>query len=61
MARLYRGNVPVEQRYGITCWSFTDRDTWINGFFDLKDWPTRFHEQLEEKPAYTRFARELAE
>ncbi|PPK84042.1 endo-1,4-beta-xylanase [Neolewinella xylanilytica] len=61
LARLYRENVPPAQRYGITFWSFTDRDTWINGFFDLKDWPTLYDEQLQKKPAYYGFARGLRE
>ncbi len=61
LAELYRENVPPAQRYGITFWSFTDRDTWINGFFNLKDWPTLYDEQLRKKPAYDGFARGLQE
>ncbi len=61
IARLYRKNVPPAQRYGITFWSFTDRDTWINGFFNLKDWPTLYNERLERKPAYYGFVRGLQE
>ncbi len=61
VARLYRENVPPAQRYGITFWSFTDRDTWIRGFFKLQDWPTLFDEDLERKPAYYGFARGLTD
>ncbi|MGB3801521.1 MAG: endo-1,4-beta-xylanase [Lewinella sp.] len=61
LAELYRENVPPAQRYGITFWDFTDRDTWINGFFDLKDWPTLYDEELKRKPAYEGFARGLTE
>ncbi len=61
IARLYRDNVPPAQRYGITFWSFTDRDTWIRPFFDLQDWPTLFDDELERKPAYYGFARGLVE
>ena len=59
LARIYREEVPAPQRYGITFWDFTDRDTWIKGFFDMGDWPTLFDEELEKKPAYAGFRRGL--
>jgi endo-1,4-beta-xylanase len=59
VARAYREEVPPAQRYGITFWDFTDRDTWIKGFFEIEDWPTLFDENLEPKPAYEGFARGL--
>ena len=52
---MYKEIVPKEQQYGITFWDFTDRDTWINGFFNIKDWPTLFDENLKPKPAYYGF------
>ena len=52
LIKMYRTIVPKEQQYGITFWDFTDRDTWINGFFNLKDWPTIYDENLKPKPAY---------
>lgn len=52
---MYRKIVPKEQQYGITFWDFTDRDSWINGFFNLNDWPTLYDENLEPKPAYFGF------
>lgn len=59
LARLYRECVPADQRYGITFWDFTDKTTWINGFFNLKDWPTLFDEDYRPKPAYRGFVRGL--
>ena len=59
LARIYREEVPADQQYGITFWDFTDRDTWIKGFFDMGDWPTVFDEGLERKPGYYGFRRGL--
>ncbi|CAH0999550.1 Endo-1,4-beta-xylanase A [Neolewinella maritima] len=59
LARIYRQEVPAPQQYGITFWDFTDRDTWIKGFFDMGDWPTVYDENLERKPAYFGFRRGL--
>lgn len=61
VARAYREEVPPAQRYGITFWDFTDRDTWVKGFFEMEDWPTLFDESLAPKPAYEGFARGLRE
>ncbi|OAV44104.1 endo-1,4-beta-xylanase [Lewinella sp. 4G2] len=55
VARIYREEVPPAQRYGITFWDFTDRDTWIKGFFDMGDWPTIFDDSLNRKPGYYGF------
>jgi endo-1,4-beta-xylanase len=59
LARIYREEVPAGQQYGITFWDFTDRDTWIKGFFEMGDWPTVYDEDLEPKPAYYGFRRGL--
>ena len=61
VAKIYKEEVPVSQQFGITFWDFTDRDTWINPFFDLKDWPTIYDEKLEPKPAYFGFRKGLSE
>jgi endo-1,4-beta-xylanase len=61
LARIYREEVPAAQQYGITFWDFTDRDTWIKGFFDMGDWPTLYDEELQPKPAYAGFRRGLEE
>ncbi|WP_233098690.1 endo-1,4-beta-xylanase [Aureibaculum flavum] len=61
LAKMYRTIVPKEQQYGITFWDFTDRDTWINGFFNLNDWPSIYDENLKEKPAYFGFLEGLKE
>ncbi len=58
---MYKEIVPKEQQYGITFWDFTDRDTWINGFFNIKDWPTLYDENLNPKPAYDGFLEGLKE
>lgn len=52
LIQMYKTIVPKAQQYGITFWDFTDRDTWIKGFFNMKDWPTIFDDNLEPKPAY---------
>jgi endo-1,4-beta-xylanase len=52
---MYRKIVPKAQQFGITFWNFNDRDTWINGFFNLTDWPTIFDDKLSPKPAYFGF------
>jgi endo-1,4-beta-xylanase len=59
IAQMYRDIVPEKQRFGISFWGFNDRDTWINHFFNLNDWPTLFDTNLDEKPAYYGFAEGL--
>jgi endo-1,4-beta-xylanase len=61
LVKMYKTIVPKEQQYGITFWDFTDRDTWINGFFNIKDWPTIYDEKLKPKPAYFGFLEGLKE
>lgn len=60
VALLYRKHVPKALQFGITFWDFNDRDTWIKPFFDLKEWPTIYDENLEPKSAYFGFAEGLA-
>ena len=52
---MYRKIVPKAQQFGITFWNFTDRDTWIRPFFNLKDWPSVYDDSLKPKPAYFGF------
>lgn len=59
VAMLYRKHVPKAQQFGITFWDFNDRDTWIKPFFDLKEWPTMYDEDLEPKAGYFGFAEGL--
>ncbi len=60
IAEIYNKNVPPGQRYGITLWGFSDRNTWIRGFFNIMDWPLIFDDNLEKKPAYYGFKEGLA-
>ncbi|WP_020528376.1 endo-1,4-beta-xylanase [Flexithrix dorotheae] len=52
LVEMYKSIVPKAQQYGITLWGFNDRDTWINGFFNLEDKPCIYDENLKPKPAY---------
>ncbi|AOW20138.1 endo-1,4-beta-xylanase [Urechidicola croceus] len=61
LVKMYKEIVPKEQQYGITFWDFTDRDTWIRGFFNLKDWPCIYDDNLQPKPAYYGFLEGLKE
>ena len=61
IVKMYKSIVPKDQQYGITFWDFTDRDTWIKGFFNINDWPTIFDEKLQPKPAYFGFLEGLKE
>jgi endo-1,4-beta-xylanase len=56
---MYQDIVPKEQQYGITFWGFNDRDTWINRFFKMKDWPCIYNENLQPKPAFYGFLNAL--
>ena len=52
LIKMYKEIVPKEQQFGITFWDFTDRDSWIKGFFNMKDWPCIYDDSLQAKPAY---------
>jgi len=60
VALLYRKHVPEAQRFGITFWDFNDRDTWLRGSGNLREWPTVFDDDLEPKLGYYGFAEGLA-
>ncbi len=60
LIRMYKTIVPKAQQFGITFWGFTDRDTWIRSFFNMKDWPTVFDDDLNPKPAYHRMKYSLS-
>tara|TARA_B110000263_G_C15306628_1_gene510734 strand:- start:744 stop:974 length:231 start_codon:yes stop_codon:yes gene_type:complete len=55
LVKIYKYVVPKNQQYGITFWGFNDRDTWIKSFFNMKDWPCLFDEDLNKKTAFYRF------
>jgi len=52
LIKMYKTIVPKKQQFGITFWDFTDRDSWIKGFFNMKDWPCLYDDNLLPKPAY---------
>ena len=52
LIKMYKEIVPKAQQFGITFWDFTDRDSWIKGFFNMKDWPCIYDDNLQPKPAY---------
>jgi endo-1,4-beta-xylanase len=58
---MYRTIVPKEQQFGITFWGFSDKYTWINGFFNLKVWPSIYDKDLKPKPAFYGFAEGLTQ
>ncbi len=55
LAEAYIRNVPPEQRYGMTVWGFSDKYSWIPGFFRIKDWPCIYDNNMNPKPAYYGF------
>ena len=59
LVQMYQEIVPKKQQYGITFWGFNDRDTWINRFFKLRDWPCIYDEELNPKPAFYGFLNAL--
>ncbi len=44
--------VPAAQRYGITLWNLTDKDSWIVTGQGKEDFPTLFSGNYTKKPAY---------
>ena len=51
----YRQLVPTAQRYGITTWNVTDKDSWIVTYLNHKDWPLLFDNTYQRKAAYYSF------
>ena len=46
--------IPKSQRYGITFWNISDKDTWLRGYFKRpKEYPLLFDESYNRKTAYT--------
>jgi endo-1,4-beta-xylanase len=51
-ANMMRSCVAVRQCVSFTLWGFTDRYSWVPGFFDGQGAATPFDESLRPKPAY---------
>jgi endo-1,4-beta-xylanase len=56
IVKAYRDIVPSEQQFGITMWGFTDKYSWIPGFFKQPDWPCIYNKELERKESWEGFA-----
>ncbi|KAB7729948.1 hypothetical protein F5984_12230 [Rudanella paleaurantiibacter] len=48
----YIRNVPANQRYGVTVWNVTDKDSWIVLSQGRTDFPTLWDKDYNKKPAY---------
>ena len=57
VAESYIRNVPQAQRYGITVWGISDRDTWLRNRlpYHTKDYPLLWDENYNKKAAYNEF------
>jgi len=60
-ALIYREFFPQSQQYGIAFRGFNVRTGWFNPFFKLKNRPTIFNENLQEKSASCGFPEGLSE
>jgi endo-1,4-beta-xylanase len=61
VAESYIRNVPEAQRYGITVWGVSDRDSWLRNRlpYHTKDYPLLWDEDYNKKEAYTEFLKGL--
>jgi endo-1,4-beta-xylanase len=55
VARSYRANVPAAQRFGISVWDLSDKDSWIVTTQGKVDFPTLFSSTYTKKPSYYGF------
>jgi endo-1,4-beta-xylanase len=57
----YIRNVPEAQRYGITVWGVSDRDSWLRNRmpYHTKDYPLLWDEDYNKKEAYNEFLKGL--
>lgn len=47
--------IPQDQKFGITTWGLTDRETWLTGWWHPKEYPLLFDENYEKKETYYGF------
>lgn len=53
IAKAYMDNVPQNQRFGITTWALTDRNSMVDGnHWGHPDWPGLFRKSYQPKRAY---------
>lgn len=57
----YYRNVPAAQRYGITVWGVSDKDSWLRQRlpYHTEDYPLLFDEKFNKKQAYVSFQEAL--
>ena len=57
VAESYFRNIPEAQRYGITVWGVSDKDSWLRARlpYHTKDYPLLWDESYNKKQAYTEF------
>ena len=48
----YQKEVPDAQKYGITFWNVSDKDTWLRPTYKMIEWPLLFDDDYQRKPAY---------
>lgn len=49
---LYLNTVPEEYRGGITFWGVSDKNSWVNYYYQHADWPLLFDDKLQRKAAW---------
>lgn len=61
VAESYFKNVPAAQRYGITVWGISDKNSWLRNFlpYHTIDYPLLYDENNNKKPAFYEFLKGL--
>ena len=61
VAESYFKNIPAAQRYGITVWGVSDKNSWLRNFlpYHTIDYPLLYDDNYGKKPAYYEFLKGL--